>query len=278
MAEQDGASVAGIPLSAFTWTPTKAHEMAMSQTGASNCGATALMNVLAALEVPLPDMGAAEHAVRTNPRKHGVSASQYLAARSVAGTTAEDIVSGCGSVAGGAVESRFFAFYPPREVELQRWLAGWLTRGCSGMATLNTQRMYGADYWHHQMIFGVDENGVSVTNGIDVLGFDGIMKGLESPSVLQILARDALGCKPFDAASCDGLGEEWARLGVSQQLAELESGASKAKYVYIPAAYRAGITIFAKSGTPEAKALREAPELPLSAAEPEGATAGTGES
>ena len=55
------------------------------------------------------------------------------------------------------VISRFFAFYPPREVVLQEWLAMWLGRGCSAVATLNTQQMYGADYWHHQMIHGVDE-------------------------------------------------------------------------------------------------------------------------
>ena len=61
--------------------------------------------------------------------------------------------------------------------------------GCTAVATLNTQRMYGADYWHHQMIFGVSSKGVFVTNGIEVLSFGEILTGLESPSVLAWLAE-----------------------------------------------------------------------------------------
>mmetsp|Transcript_51094 Transcript_51094/g.128938 ORF Transcript_51094/g.128938 Transcript_51094/m.128938 type:complete len:260 (-) Transcript_51094:56-835(-) len=246
----------------FTWSHQEARRMAMSQTGASNCGATALLNVLAALKVRIPSIGDAERAVHTNSRKRNVSVSEYLAARSVAGTTAEDIVAGCSTVAGEDVRSRFFSFYPPREVDLQRWLAGWLSQGCSAMATLNTQRMYGADYWHHQMIYGVSDAGVSVTNGIDDLSFDKIRLGLESPSTLQIHAPTALRCSPFDAEACDGLGEAWAAHGVTKQLLELQSGKSKAEYVYIPAAYNAGITIFARAGSAAWEELQRAPELP----------------
>ena len=88
----------------FTWTPSEARAVARSQSGASNCGATALLNVLAALKLArLPDASDAEHAVHTNARRYGVSVSAYLAARSVAGCTAEDIVRGCGVVAAGEV-------------------------------------------------------------------------------------------------------------------------------------------------------------------------------
>jgi len=246
----------------FTWTPRRAREVARSQSGASNCGATALMNVYAALEVPLPEARAMEKAVHTNSRRFGVPVSEYLKARSVAGCTGEDIVAGSTHLVGDSVESRFFPFYPPRATDLRTWLASWLSKGCSAVATLNTQRMYAADYWHHQMIFGASLEGVSVTNGIGTLGFDEINVGLESPSVLQIAARDALGCSPFDSEKCDELGPEWASMGVSQQLSDLREGKSKAEYVYIPAAYRAGITIFAKGGSPVAKELKEAPELP----------------
>jgi len=256
-------SAAAGPVEFFTWTHQKARSLARSQSGASNCGATALWNVLAALEVPTPDMDAAERAVRTNSRRHGVPVSRYLAARSEAGTTAEAIVEGVSAVAGSQVESRFFAFYPPREVNLQGWLASWLSQGCSAIATLNTQRMYSADYWHHQMVFGVSDAGVAVTNGIETLAFDDILVGLESPSVLQIARRDALRCEPFDAEACSGLGKEWARMGVARQLLELQSGESKAEYVYIPAAYNAGITVFARAGSPASDALRRAADLPL---------------
>lgn len=241
----------------------EARSKAVSQSGASNCGATALLNVLKSMEVPVPDIRKAEKAVHTNSRKYGVSTSEYLAARSVAGCTGENIVEGCMTVAGEAVESRFFAFYPPREVDPQTWLATWFSKGCSAVATLNTQRMYDADYWHHQMIFGVSDKGAFMTNGIAVMNYAELMTGLESPSVLQIHRDDALGCSPFNPEDCDKLGTNWAELKVTNQLQDLKSGKSDARHVYIPAAYRAGITIFAKKGTPSHEELLQAPELPL---------------
>eukprot|EP00440_Ansanella_granifera_P050501 gb/GFBE01054737.1/.p1 GENE.gb/GFBE01054737.1/~~gb/GFBE01054737.1/.p1 ORF type:complete len:259 (+),score=69.15 gb/GFBE01054737.1/:1-777(+) len=251
------------PEEAFLWTKEVARKKAFSQSGASNCGATALLNVLSSLEVPLPEKHVADKAVKTNLRKYSVPTSEYLAARSVAGCTGENIVEGCATVAGDSVESRFFHFYPPREVDLRKWLARWLNKGCSAVATLNTQKMYGADYWHHQMIWGVSRAGVCMTNGIEVLDFPEIMKGLESPSVLQIMASDALNCTPFDAEKCNELGSRWAELKVTEQLQDLKAGKSSEQYVYIPAAYRAGITIFAKKGTPEMEELLKAEELPL---------------
>ena len=257
-----------IPLEVFTWTEVQAHGLAHSQSGASNCGATALLNVLTALDVTVPDIDAAERAVRTNARRYGVAVSEYLAARSVAGCTGENIVGGCDELTRGRVASRFFAFWPPRRVDLHVWLGAWLGQGCSAVATLNTQLMYGADYWHHQMIFGVSRRaGVAVTNGVSLLPFDEIAVGLESPSELRVAARDALRCEPFDAERCDALGDAWAALEVSRQLAALRAGESAAPHVRIPAAYRAGITLFAVEGTPAATALRQAPELPLRDAE-----------
>lgn len=253
------------PPEVFTWTPTEARTKAFSQSGASNCGATALLNVLSALDVPVPDVRTADRAVHTNSRKCQVSASEYLSARSVAGTTAEAIVEGCTTVAGDAVESRFFPFHPPRRVDLHGWLARWLGLGCSAVATLNTQRMYGADYWHHQMIYGVSAEGVSVTNGIGVLSFEEMLTGLESPSVLEIMRSDAMRCSPFDAEQCDSLGEEWARLGVSRQLLDMKAGQNRSELVRIPAAYKAGVTVFARKGSPAAHELQEAPDLELDA-------------
>merc|ERR1719171_253716 len=113
------------------------------------------------------------------------------------------------------------------------------------------------------MIFGVSSRGVFVTNGIEVLSFEEIRTGLESPSVLQIHRSDAMSCSPFDAERCDSIGDKWAELQVTKQLQEMKDGSSKAECVLIPAAYRAGITIFARKGSPAAQALRQAPELPL---------------
>lgn len=247
----------------FTWRPQEARQKSQVQTQASNCGATALINVLTALNVPSPDVRTVNHAVNTNARKQSVSVSKYLAARSVAGCTAEDIISGCRTVAGNYIECRFFDFYPRRQVDLQRWLAGWLSMGCSAIATLNMQKVADADYWHHQMIFGVDSAGVHMTNGPDCLSFEDMHLGLNSSSVLQVAKDDVLSCAPFDAEDCNELGEEWSEMDVTKQLLRMKKGYSRKDHILIPAAYRAGITIFARKGTPAAAHLRTATELPL---------------
>ena len=170
---------------------------------ASNCGATALLNVLTALKVSVPTIDQAERAVQTNSRKYRVSTSEYLLARSVAGCTGDNIVDGCTAVAGQEVISRFFAFYPVRDVSIQLWLVAWISKGCSAVATINTQIMYGADYWHHQMIHGVDGRGVYMTNPVERLGFDELRQGLESDSALLVQNSDVRTCRPqvrYDAA------------------------------------------------------------------------------
>merc|ERR1719203_2660353 len=112
------------------------------------------------------------------------------------------------------------------------------------------------------MIFGVSAEGLSVTNGFGVLSYEDLQPGLESPSLLQIRASDVLDCSPFDAKACDAFGPEWVAQEVSKQLLELRAGKSEARFVYIPAAYRAGITVFVRKGSPAAQELRDAPELP----------------
>merc|ERR1712083_370906 len=122
--------------------------------------------------------------------------------------------------------------------------------GCSAVSTLNCQRMFGADWWHHEIISMSDD-------------FEAMRVGLDSPSVMQIQKSDALSCFPFDAEKCDQLGDDWARMDVTKQLVDLKERRSDEKFVYIPCAYTAGITVFARKGTAAAKQLDEAPELPM---------------
>ena len=126
------------------------------------------------------------------------------------------------------------------------------------------------------MIFGVDERGVHLTNPVEVLSFEEIKVGLESPSVLQIMTDDCMGCQSrgYDAEACDKLGPRWAELQVTRQLQELKrSGSLRAVHegecVRIPAAYKAGITLFARKGSAAAAALMQEPELPLLNAAPQ---------
>ena len=46
-----------------------------------------------------------------------------------AGTTAQVLVDGVTTGTRGAIKGRFFHFYPPREVELLKWLGHWMKKG-----------------------------------------------------------------------------------------------------------------------------------------------------
>jgi len=121
--------------------------------------------------------------------------------------------------------------------------------------------VYGADYWHHQMVFGVDARGVYMTNPVECLSFDELLKGLVSDSVLLVHTSDVKQCRPQDPEAIDGLGGRWAELRVAEQVRAVAS--SREPHVSIPAAYNAGVTVFAKKGTLAAEALASADELPL---------------
>ena len=64
-----------------------------------------------------------------------------------------------------------------------------------------------------------------------------------------------------DPEAIEKLGGRWVELGVAEQVRAVVSSAEP--HVRIPAAYKAGITLFAKKGTPAAEALTHADELPI---------------
>ena len=62
------------------------------------------------------------------------------------------------------VYGRFFHMYPRRRVCVSQWLSDWIKRGAVPMVTLNLQKAVTSGYmipdaWHHQMVFGVSQQG-----------------------------------------------------------------------------------------------------------------------
>ena len=130
-------------------TEAAAYRASRSQTGASNCGATAVATALDAIGVPTR-AGAKDVTVRSRDYAT-LSLLKYLRSRSNAGCTAADLVEGAGSVSGGGAVAHFFPTGPLPPHGLCGWLAEWLALGAAPIATINTQ-LDGADYWHHQAV------------------------------------------------------------------------------------------------------------------------------
>ena len=76
------------------------------------------------------------------------------------------------------------------------------------------------------------------------------------------------GCREPTSHPCtqdpeviENLGGRWAELRVAEQVRAVASSAET--HVRVPAVYKAGITLFAKKGTPAAAALMQTNELPI---------------
>ena len=193
------------------------------QLGTSACGATALVNVLQALEVdfPLPPL---LEAVDTRLRRPDSPLPDYLLSRSRAGCNHRDLEAGAARVSPRIV-TRFFPFHR-RSIAVAAWLARWITAGCVPILTLNVQRAVQrpgelpADAWHHQMVWGVADREVYLANPLEMVQERELMPQLDSPSELIVRRSDVVSrCGPeTDLLELRDFGEQWRSLNVLGQV------------------------------------------------------------
>ncbi|XP_041454649.1 uncharacterized protein LOC121407573 [Lytechinus variegatus] len=276
----------------FFWSPEEAAEKQVLQIGASACGATGVINVLRVLELPSSVEEVAPH-VNTRLRAEDAPVTEYLHSRSVAGTTHQDLIEGLEKSSQSKVFARFFSFYPRRDVHLSDWLKGWMRQGVVGLATLNLQRAVPQGYqipdaWHHQMIYGVEDDKIYMCNPVVVESPDNIMEQLCSESVLLIRRSDIM--KRFsadeDLRKVDvNPDTRWREMKVSEQVHriidedmaiplpktaayDLLRASLFTSHVTIPAAYKSGITLCVRQDNVDAyQKLKDALELPILASE-----------
>ncbi|XP_034936158.1 uncharacterized protein [Chelonus insularis] len=261
------------------WSEQEAAMKQVTQIATSACGATSAVNALLALDVPFsPEV--LVKGVATRLREPGTPLPRYLVSRSQAGATHKDIIRGLSLATNGAVISKFFAFYPERAISLSHWLYYWISRGAAPIATLNLQNCGKGckipDAWHHQMIFGVSQAGIYLTNPLECLPEQLVWHQLVSPSVLLIRRADVLAHwnPTTDLTALMRMDHRWRRLNVLGQVVNMirESsehnrqpvkGSVNATHIRIPASYQAGITLVMRSDVPAAEELLNAEQLPL---------------
>lgn len=251
----------------------------MLQLGTSACGATALVNALAALEVDFP-LPLLLEAVATRQRRPDATLPDYLLSRARAGCSHRDLAAAAARVT-PRILTRFFPFHR-RAVGVAAWLARWIAAGCVPILTLNVQRAVlrpgdtPADAWHHQMVWGVADREVYLANPLEVVQERELVPQLDSPSELLVRRADVVArCEPAtDLLQLRDFGEDWRRMNVLGQVVNLlreerrevreEGPAAVTSHLRIPADYAAGATLCCLLDHAEAaRRLREAPELPL---------------
>ncbi|XP_075981260.1 uncharacterized protein LOC142979915 isoform X2 [Anticarsia gemmatalis] len=265
------------PPRSMIWSEAEACERQVTQIATSACGATAVVNVFNALGVPV-NLERISSAVGTRQRANNAPLPRYLLSRAVAGCTAADLVSGIHRASDGLVTARFFPTYPERAVSLSHWLADWITLGGVPILTLNLQAGSEGeipDAWHHQMVFGVSPRGIYLCNPVECVREGVLWPQLTSPSVLLIRSRDVLSrftahtdLTPLMAVpdrrfhTFNVLGQvanvirEWRAIGWGDY-------GTRTRHVRIPAAYAAGVTVGALTGSEAHRRLVAAPLLPV---------------
>jgi len=192
---------------------------------------------------------------------HTRSLYTYLNSRSKAGCTADDLVSGAGSLSAGACVAAFFPTGPSPPSGLCAWLAEMLALGAAPIATINTQ-LDGADYWHHQAVLGVfpQKRRIMLANPCEEVDEAELARLLGSSSEMLIYRSDVLQRCPPSAADVKAMREgRWAALQVAEQIEEVMAGGvarGDGDRVVIPASYTPGITLIAKVGSEAATQLR----------------------
>ena len=259
---------------AMIWTEKEAIRKQVNQvSGSSSCGATALLNVLLALEVET-DLEVAAAAVRTRARRPDSALPDYLVSRSEAGCTHQDLLDAVASHLPD-LRAKFLPLLPGRCPPLAHWLAGCIARGLVPVLTLNVQRARPeADAWHHQMVWGVSGSEVYLANPLEVVSEEVLVPQLAAPSELLVRRADVLSrCHPnLDLAVLTRLGPRWRRLNVLGQVVNAmreeaavlrgEDAVTLSPHVTIPASYTSGVTLFCLQSNAEAtRFLLESPDL-----------------
>lgn len=261
------------------WSEQEATMKQVTQIGTSACGATSAINALLALNVSF-SLEVLVKGVNTRLREVAVPLPRYLVSRSVAGATHKDIARGISLSTNGAVVTKFFAFYPERKVSLSHWLHYWISKGAAPIATLNLQHCGEGcdipDAWHHQMIFGVGQAGIYLTNPLECLPEQFVWHQLVSPSILLIRRADVLSHwnENTDLTPLATMDQKWRKLNVLGQVVNMvrearrqrqqsNSTATGTTHIRIPASYQAGITLVMCADSAAATELLHAEQLPL---------------
>ncbi|XP_052817091.1 uncharacterized protein LOC128243378 [Mya arenaria] len=264
------------------WKEYEAYLIQVKQIGTSACGPTAVLNVLKAFDFQL-DKDEVVDLIRSNLRMEAAPIPYYLFSRYNAGTTADDLVEGVTKVTRGAIRGRFFHFHPYRDVNLLKWLGYWMQRGAVPVATLNLQRGVKPgwtipDAWHHQMVYGVSNKGVYLTNPLEIVPVSVIQEQLTSDSVLLVRRQDVVG-RFRDWCPLNEIIRQkdprWRTMNVLGQVVHMlreqclpldqlvTMKGQLTSHVSIPAAYKAGISLFMRASSDKLQELMETPELPV---------------
>lgn len=276
----------------FIWSEKEALSKQHEQTARSACGASAMINVLNALDYKFDhDIVCSQVKINTRIPEYDASTTtllDYLRSRSVAGMNANELIDNINRITSDKITGRLFPFNFSKTVNIVEWLANWMKKGAVPVALLNLQQTpydgITPDAWHHQMIYGCQNEKVHLTNPVEDKSLEKFLKELSSESILLIRHLDIikryLANKEQSSNEMDIFNEEtsrWSELDVVKQIKEVidiysldlndvkvnmkDAEKSFYSHIRIPASYVPGITLFTYKDSSLYKEVMEAEDF-----------------
>ncbi|CAF4879753.1 unnamed protein product [Rotaria socialis] len=97
------------------------------------------------------------------------------------------------------IHSRFFPFWPPRDVDLLQWLSHWIKQGALPIAIMNIDHhnqsqkinLYSKlSSWQHRIIYGIEPRGIYLMNPIQIQSPQQVYEQLTIDSVTYITRQE----------------------------------------------------------------------------------------
>ena len=166
----------------------KAKIISENQIGKSACGQTAIINLLKALKfnkIPSNE----EILLNFSPRLRNYNTKsllEYLESRVKAGTIHTDLIEIINKITESKIQSKFFVFnYRNNPSKFSKWILKYMQRDCVPLLTENLF-LAGNDAWHHQMVYGVNEKSIFLTNPLDITDINKAFNWISSNSWMVI--------------------------------------------------------------------------------------------
>ncbi|CAF2051055.1 unnamed protein product [Rotaria magnacalcarata] len=97
------------------------------------------------------------------------------------------------------IHSRFFPFWPPRDVDLLQWLSHWIKQGALPIAIMNIDHHHQSQKinfysklssWQHRIIYGIEPRGIYLMNPIQIQSPQQVYEQLTIDSVTYITCQE----------------------------------------------------------------------------------------
>ncbi len=250
-------------------TEAEACRVEVTQLGTSACGATSLVNVLLCLRVIQPHLCSILNWNMCIVRSRDIAAPlpQYLASRSIAGCTGQELVQSISMLTSAnnlpPIAGQFIPFNTilAKGISLIDYLCELFKNGHAVVGCFNLQ-VLGNDAWHHQAIYAVNTatRMILCMNPICEYPEDLVVQFLSTDSHLFVRGEDVLA-RIDRPGGDDSVYDQvrWKQYRVREQVQAMANSsvpdsngdlcdiAAAAKYVVIPANYVGGLAVFGTS-------------------------------